>query len=262
MRNISERTVLFCLVLFTGFIFACAYDKASLRVDKSLPPEKLERYNDSFDKNDLWEKAGYINNATLRTNFRQADVSIEGGRLTVETKSGFFSSGGLFSKFYLRGDFDIQVDCMVEFLENVDDIDRIVVFNASDVTSELEEDKLVNTSLSLNKWAKKPVFIIGGFREKGKSNRLYLKQFGNFFNGTLRIVRTGKKVTLIYKTIKDIGWQEACSISGHNNDIRITFRINNYRVAVNPLSEGKSIFSAQFYNFRINAAQDIIEAEI
>jgi hypothetical protein len=262
MQSTIKRAMLCCLVSFAGFFIACAYDTASLKIDKSLPPEKLARYNEPFNINrGIWEKFGLIRNVSMMTNFKPVDMSVENGRMKLETKVGFFSSGGISSKFFFRGNFDVQVDCHFEFLKDTDDMDQVIYFTAFDQTTELEDDKLENVCLVLNKRGKNPAFIFGAYHKKGKWNRCYSREIGDFFKGSFRIVRIGDQVTLLYKTAAKMEWQKTCSLSRPNNDTRISIGVQNYRDN-RVFIDAKSPFTAQFDNFKINAAQEIIEDEI
>jgi hypothetical protein len=241
---------------------ACTHENAALRVEKSLPLEKLARYNDSFDsfREDMWEKAVYYI-APTKTNFKQAAVGVENGRLKVETQTGSFSVGVIQSKFYLRGDFDVQVDCHVSFLKDISDMDQATWMVAIDRNVELGKGKFENVSLEVNKDGKSPAYIFGCYRKEGKPTPCYRKEIDNLFQGSLRIVRVGNQVTLLYKTSVNGEWRIACSFSHPINDSRFRLAAQNYlhkRASI----EAKSPFTAWFDNFRINAAQEILEDEI
>jgi hypothetical protein len=233
MQNMIKRSLLWCLASFAGIFIACAYDATSLRIDKSLPPEKLARYNDSFDsiREDIWGRTGYIFKASERENYKQADVSIENGRLKVETKTGSFSARGITSKFIFRGDFDVQVCCYVDFLKNASDMDQMVGFRSSVEGTELEDDKLEGISLELGKGAKNPAQIFSGYRAKGKYNGRFSKEIGDSFQGTLRIVRIGDQVAMLYTTAVEGKWQQACNFTRPSNDIRIELYARNFFMA-------------------------------
>jgi hypothetical protein len=125
----------------------------------------------------MWEKAGYINRASIRSNFRLADVIVDSGTLLLETKTGPFSFGGISSKFCFRGDFDVKVDCMVNFYKNFDDIDQVAQFKAADKTEDLENDRTENVMLELFKKVRTLFLYVAAFkkRENGRivtQNRL------------------------------------------------------------------------------------------
>ena len=263
MRNMIVKTHLCRLFLFTLFFMSCSHDITSLKITNSLPVEKVARYNDSFDsmRADMWDKIGFIRGASVRTDFRQADVSIESGRLKVETKTGCFSSGGISSKFYFRGDFDVQVECDVNFLKHINSMDQLIYFLAADITTELEDSKLENVFLQLDKEGMGQTYITGASIKQGKRDRCYVKKIDDYFKGAFRIVRIGNQITLLYSTNPGGEWQKACSFSRSSNDTRINLGVRNFferRVSI----DARSPFTVQFDNFRVNAAQKIIESEI
>jgi hypothetical protein len=263
VQKIIEKTTLLCLILFPCFFIACAYDTASLKIEKSLPVEMLARYNDSFDslRGDIWGRESFIRYVPLRTNFKWADVSVDNGRLKVETKTGCFSKGGVSSKFFIRGDFDVQVDCYVDFLKGINTMDQSILLQAVDQTAELEDDTTESVQIEVDKQGMDPAFIFGAYRKMGNWNQCYKRKIGDYFKGAIRIVRIGNQVTMLYATQPEYEWQKACTLSHAVNDIRIAIGSQNYlgkKVSI----DAKSTFTAWFDNFKINAAQEIIEDEI
>ena len=99
----------FLLLTFFGVLLSCATDKMPLQIENSLPQSELAYYCDTFDslREDVWEKAGFVFSAAQLGNLKIADMTIEEGRLRIDTKTGGFSKGGLVSKFTIRGDFDV-----------------------------------------------------------------------------------------------------------------------------------------------------------
>jgi hypothetical protein len=265
MRRIIVRSALCGLVSFAASLIACTHDTAFLKVEKSLPPEKLARYNDSFDsfREDIWEKAAHvIANIPLMTNFKQAAISIENGRLKMETQTGSFSTGAIESKFYLKGDFDIQVDCDIGFLKDIGDMDQIISFIAFDTPVEIEAEGTELVFLQVKKWPKKPVLLEGGYRQKGKPNWCHSRQIDNRYQGSLRILRIGDRVTLLYTTEVNGKWHKACSISRPTKDVRIRMVAQNHFIQRKAPIDAQSPFTVFLDNFKINAAQEIIEYEI
>jgi hypothetical protein len=263
MRNVMAKAILCHLLLFAAFLFSCTHETARSGVGKSLTAAELARYNDSFEslRGDLWEKIGFIRGASLRTDFKQADLLVEGGRLKIETKTGCFSSGGVTSKFFFRGDFDVQVDCDVDFLKQLPSMDQLVYFLASDMTAELEDSKLENVFLQMIKEGAGEAYISGYSLSRGKRDRCSASKIGDRFRGSLRIVRVGNLITLMYATTPGGEWQTACSFSRPANDTRINIGVRNFferRTAI----DATSPVMAQFDNFRVNAAQEITESEI
>lgn len=263
MRNLSVKTLLCRLCLLAVLVVSCTHDAPPLKPVHNLPAEKLVRYNDSFDslRVDLWEKIGFIRSATVRSNFRQADVSAEGGRLKVETKTGGYSSSGISSKFCFRGDFDVQVDCDVQFLKQADAMDQLIYFLAADVTAELEDSQLENVFLELDKEGTGDAYIVGFSIRQGKRERGHIRKIGDRFNGSLRIVRSGRQISLLYATTPGGEWLRACSYDRPVHDTRINLGVRNFferRVSI----DAQWPFVVHFDNFRVNSAQEIIESEI
>ncbi|MEW6669422.1 MAG: hypothetical protein AB1512_29775 [Thermodesulfobacteriota bacterium] len=237
-------------------------DMALLKIENSLPPEKLARFDDTFDtfREDRWETAGFIPKAEIRTNFKQADVRAEGGRLHIITKTGAFSRSGLGSKFYFTGDFDVQVDAQAEFLEDVQDMDQVMSFNAFDKSKELEDEKLEYVTIAAIKAAGKPAVLGSGSQEKGKwtgTGRIEIDRF----RGTFRIIRIGKTFTTLYRNQGEEEWRRLSTVLRTPNDIIINFITQNFTGPRTSIGASRS-FTASFDNFKINAAQKIVESEI
>jgi hypothetical protein len=236
-------------------------DMALLRIENSLPPEKLARFNDTFDtfREDRWEIAGFIPRAEIRTDFKQADIRAQGGRLLIATKTGAFSRSGLGTRIYFSGDFDVQVDAQAEFLD-VQDMDQVMSFNAFDKSKELEDEKLEYVTMAAIKAAGKPAVLSSGSQEKGKwtgTGRVEIDRF----RGTFRIIRIGKTFTTLYKNEGEAEWRRLSTVLRTPNDIIVNFVTQNFTGPRTSIGASRS-FTASFDNFKINAAQKIVESEI
>lgn len=250
-----------CLICLTLLIFACVTERASLKIEKSLPQSKLAYYNDPFDKlmEDMWENSMYIPGEAAMSNFKPADVRIEDGKLRVETKTGCFSRGGLSTKYTIKGGFDIQIDCHIDFLEGTHDMDQFVQLFVVDKSKEIEA--LDGVMFGLVKRGDRDFGTI--FSSYFKEGRFHLGAWhymGNF-HGALRIVRTGDKISLLYKEQGKEGWKELDTIRSTTKDLMFAFRLGNFIAKRTSITAGSSV-TARFDNFRINAAEGIIEDEI
>jgi len=262
----SSRRNLWGLVLFfLGVLLlshGCATEQAAVNIEGGLPPDRLAYYNDSFDKfrTDLWDKAGLLHNKVQEANFKLAKMRIQDGRLWIQTETGCFSKGGLGPTFTLRGDFDIQVDCRIDFLEGVYDMDQYIDFLV------IEKGKGLATAdavfLRLLKMGGRDFSTIfsaaldnGRFHRGDWSNRV-----GNF-DGTLRIVRIGTKITTLYRTKEDKQWEDLGTFWSTSNDLGTGFLLQNFLPNRTSIT-ARSPITATFDNFRINAAEEIIEDEI
>jgi len=261
MRKINVLIIVILSLTFSGLFPGCVTDTASLKIEKSLPQNKLAYYNDSFDKfrTDLWEKSGYIYNEAQEANFKLAKMRIQDGKLWVQTETGCFSKGGLGFKYGLRGDFDIQVDCQIDFLEGVHGMDQLLtllvvergkpILTGDSVFLRLLKDVGNDTgdilSASLN----------NGRYHPGNSREV------NSFDGTLRIVRKGSNITTLYKTKGTNKWEDISTFWSTSNDLAFGFLLQNFTIKRTSITANAPI-TATFDNFRINAAEEIIEEEI
>ena len=264
MRNKKiGSTIGFLLLAFLGALLSCATDKAPLQIENSLSQSELEYYNDSFDRmrEDLWDRAGYLYSKEQVQNFRQADLRFENGKLIIRTQTGSFSKGGLSSKYALRGDFDIQLNWRMDFVKGISGMDMDQVFTLG----------VYDKNLKIGKMS----FAIIGLSMKGGSDRG--KVFGNCvangsrkgggsqktenFNGALRILRTGKTISTLYKKAEIPEWTKVNAFRVTDNDMLIGFQLRNFFGNRTTIRATQSI-SAEFDNFIINAAQEIIEGEI
>jgi hypothetical protein len=218
-------------------------------------------YNDSFDKlrEDLWDKAGFMHSEAVIANFRQANMAIEDGMLRIDTQTGSFSKGGLVSRYVIRGDFDIQIDCRIDFLTGFQDMDQFVAFVVLDRSSEIGKmDSVVIGILKRGTRMFKAVF--SGNTQKSKY-RLSKYNRVEDFNGTLRIVRIGDNINTSYKMQGEREWVELSRFRFSLGDIQLGFKLQNYTHDRTSIT-AKSPVTAKFDNFRINAAQEIIEEDI
>jgi len=265
MKKINVLIIGIFLVAFPAFFPGCVADKASLKIEKSLPQSKLAYYNDSFDKlrTDLWEKAGYTYNKAQEANFKLAKMQIKDGRLWVQTETGCFSKGGLASKFTLRGDFDIQLECRIDFLEGIYDMDQYINFLVIEKAKAFGTGNVVFLRL-LKKGGRdfSTIFsgYLDGYLDKGRFHRGDWSKIGNF-DGTLRIARIGNKITTIYRTKKDKQWEDLGTFQSTSNDVGVGFVLQNF-ISKRASITAKAPITATFDNFRINAAEEIIEEEI
>ena len=186
MRKINALIIVILSVAFSVSFPGCVTDTASLKIEKSLPQNKLAYYNDSFDKlrTDLWDKAGYTHNKAQEANFKLAEMRIENGKLRVQTEPGCFSVGGLGSKYAIRGDFDIQVDCQIDFLEGIYDMDQSLVFAAIGKGKEIGKDDTVFLCL-LRRGGRDFSTIFSAARKNGRFHLGDWHKIENF-DGSLR----------------------------------------------------------------------------
>ena len=250
------------IVVLSGFFMGCVTDTATLKIEKSLPQNKLAYYNDSFDKfrTDLWEKAGYIYKKAQEANFKLAKMRIQDGKLWVQTETGCFSKGGLGFKPGLRGDFDIQVDCHIDFLEGVYNMDQLLTVLVVETGKAIMARDWVLLQLAKYGGNDYAEILSASIMNNGKYHRGSSHEISNF-DGTLRIVRKGSKITTLYRTKGDKEWKTLDTLWSTSNDLGFGFHVQNFTAKRTSIT-AKAPITATFDNFKINAAEEIIEEEI
>lgn len=261
MKRIHRLIIGIFLLAFSGFFPACVTETASLKIEKTLPQSKLAYYNDSFDRlrTDLWEKAGYTYNKEQEVNFKLANMQVKDGKLRIQTETGCFSKGGLGSKYGLKGDFDIQVDCRIDFLQGAYDMDQHIDFLV------IEKAKAIGTGdavfLRLLKTGSRDFStIFSASLDKGRFRRGGWSKVGDF-DGTMRIVRRGNKTTTLYRTKVDKQWKDLGTFRSTSNDMGVGFLLQNF-IPKRTSITARSPITATFDNFRINGAEEITEEDI
>jgi len=261
MKRINTLIIGIFLAAFLLFFLGCVTDTASLKITKSLPQNKLAYYNDSFDnfRTDLWEKGGYTHNNAQEADFKLADMRIEDGKLRVKTETGCLSSGGLGSKYGLRGDFDIQVECQIDFLEGVYDMDHALSFLVIEKGKEIGKVNMVFLSL-FKRGGRDFQTILSATWKNGRFHRGDWHKIKNF-DGSLRIVRIGDEISTLFKRKGDTEWKIMDTFRSSPNDVMVSFRLANFALKRASIT-ARSPITATFDNFRINAAEEIVEEDI
>jgi len=256
-------TIDILLITFLGTMLSCATDKAPLPIENSLPQDELAYYNDSFDKmrEDLWDRAGYLYREEQVQNFKQADMRIDNGKLVLRTKTGSFSKGGLASRYALRGDFDIQLDCRMDFIKGVSSFDMDQLFSFAVFDKSLKAGKLnfAVIGLYMNGGSDQGHLfsncVVNGKRKKGPIHMI------EDFNGSLRILRKDNHLSLLYKMMGTAEWTQINTFRITGEDMIVGFQFRNFfnnRTAI----RAKDSISIEVDRFKINAAWQIIEEEI
>lgn len=261
MKKISVWVIVALFTIPLVFFQGCATEKA-LKVEKSLLQSELAYYNDSFDnlREDLWEKGGLVLHEEQLSNFKYADISIENGQLKVVTKTYCFSKGALGSKCTLRGDFDIQVDGHIDFLKGKYDMDQQLAFSVLE-TGKKVKDLDITSIMARKREGSLESEIISFYYRSGRWNLGSRHHIGNNFHGTFRIIRIGNKISTLYKENAEIEWKKMFTASFTKNDVIFSVRVQNFHGKMTSIKARSSVVG-KFDNFRINAAQEIVEAEI
>ncbi|MCK4830796.1 hypothetical protein KA005_84575, partial [bacterium] len=230
-------------------------------IEKSLPQSKLTYYNDPFDKlrADLWEKSQLTYNKAQMANFKLADMVFKNGKLHIETKTGCFSKGGLLTKYAFRGDFDIQIDCHMDFLGGKFDIDQRALFSLIEKDKEMLASDQVFAQLLRKPGDRKTLFHsicrTGGKFKRGRTVKI------DDFHGTIRFVRKKSKIGILYRIENSSNWKDLGSFYFTSKDLRFGFVLQNFDYRRTSI-KAESQIAATFDNFKINAADKIAEEEI
>jgi hypothetical protein len=261
MKKINSWVIIIFFATPLVFFQGCATEKVAIKIEKSLPQSKLAYYNDFFDKlnEDLWEKGGYLYSEEQVANFKLANMRIENGKLRIETQTGHFSKGGLASKYALRGDFDIQVDCHIDFLQGLYDMDQLLQLLVLEKGKEIKTINSVIIGLA-KRGSSDFSTIYSSYGEKGKFHLGNWHRIGNF-HGTLRIVRIGNKISTFYKKEGKTGWKKMNTFRSTSKDVIVGLKLQNF-FSKRTYIKARSPITAILDNFRINAAEGIIEEEI
>ena len=261
MRRYISSSLFVALVFLFALFLGCVTQKAPLKVVNSLPHERLARYNDSFDtfKKDLWGKGGVLSSEEQLENFKFAGVQFKNGSLIIETETGMLSKGALASNYSIQGDFDIQLDCRMDFYEGLQEMDQFMSFIVFQKGVEISKMNSVQVGLSKREGLTKG-YLYCGYRKNGTFHRAKSIEIKSF-HGTFRLVRIGDKVTVLYRRKEKSGWKRLAQVPFFAAQVYLSFRVQNF------IGNKKSIrapmpVKAAFDNFKINAAQEIIESEI
>ena len=254
----------FLLIFFFAALLSCATDQAPLQIVKTLPQSEIAYYNDPFDKmrEDLWDRAGFLYREEQMQNFKQADMRFENGKLIIQTQTGSFSKGGLATRYGLRGDFDIQLDCHMDFIKGVSsmDMDQVLSFGVYDQSTKFGEMAAAIIGLSM-KGGLDQGYIFSNCFKNGEFKRGGSHKTENF-NGSFRIVRTGKDIHTFYKNNGATPeWTKMTTYRLTDGDMMMGFQLRNFFAQRTSLQASYSI-SVEFDQFKITAAQQIIEEEI
>lgn len=251
------------VVLFCS-IQGCAARNTVPQVSNAVPPNELAYYSDSFNelRNDLWDRTGLLFRQEQLENYRSADMRIEHGQLVIRTRVGSFSKGGLGSKFMLRGDYDVQIDCQFKFINDDVDMDQILSVTLLENAPGGEEVRGW-VSMTLIKIHGKESRLLVSYRDFRDWEKILEKSWRSTddFYGAFRIVRAGKRIFTFYRR-GDVGpWQRADTFPSVCGDTHFAVVCQNYILHRKSIRATRQVVG-RFDNFRINAAQGIVEEDI
>ena len=247
--------MLFCFSTF------CLSEQRAPGVDRGLSADKLPYYDDSFQsfRAELWDKAGYLFTAEQIGNFKKAHMHFGDKGLVIETVPGSFSKGGLGSKYAMRGDFEVQMECHMDFDPLLQGMDQVLLFTVVDAGKELQQADSVSIGL-FKKGGTREGFLTSGYLENGRYYRGNSRRVSSF-SGFLKIRRTGDKISTFFRKKDQGDWTKADTFRMSDGDMIIGFLAQNYMNDRKEVTADKTM-TARFSNFSINGAQEILEPEI
>ena len=253
-------TVVLSLALFT-VLLSCASDNAPQQIENSMPQSEIAYFNDSFDKmrDDLWDRAGYLYRKQQMKNFKPAGMHFNDGKLKIETRTGGFSKGGFGSRFAFRGDFDIQLDCRMNFIKGVYGMDQMFAMGVVDPGLKTGKSSFMSIGLSM-KGGTNRAYLFCNYSVNERRKKGYSKQI-QYFNGSFRMVRVGKKISTLYKEKGSIEWTTMSTFSVTDGDMLVGFQVRNFFFNRTSIRADYSV-TATIDRFQINSAQQIIEDDI
>ena len=92
-------------------------------------------------------------------------------------------------------------------------------------------------------------------RKKGHSKQI------QYFNGSFRMVRVGKKISTLHKEKGSIEWTTMSTFSVTDGDMLVGFQVRNFFFNRTSIRADYSV-TATIDRFQINSAQQIIEDDI
>jgi len=222
----------------------------------------LTFYNDSFEtlNEDIWERAQLTFNEEQLDNFKLGNLEIVDNRLRFSTKTGGFSKAGLSSRYVIKGDFDVQIDCQVEFNRSMSKMDHFINFVALTRAKNFNASQKAIVSLGYRSGRRGPsisfIHIKNLKREKFKYERI------SNFKGSLRLVREGRQVTGYYKPEGSSRWRAlGSSPSFPKKNVMVGLVLQNFAPKRKKIKATRPV-EVYFDNFTINRAEEVIENEI
>jgi hypothetical protein len=246
----------------TFLLIACLSVAGTINLRKALSDDSdFARYNDTFEtlNEDIWDRAQYTRNEEQLKNFKLGNLEIVDNRLQITTRTGGFSKAGLSSRYVIRGDFDVQIDCHIKFNTSLS-MDQLANFAVANVAESFKASQVVMISLGKNSNRRLPVLAF--LHIKNQKRASFNHRDTGDFHGTVRLAREGKKVTGSYKREGSSRWYTLGSSSSFTReDVIVGFTVQNFQMRCKEIKAAGSV-AATFDNFRINHAGEVIEDEI
>lgn len=230
-------------------------------VAPSVPPDQLCPYNDTFDvfDKDRWDFGYFIGKENRSDNFKPADVLIKDGQLNIITQKGAFSKAAVGTRFYLAGDFDIQMDCEFSFFGlEANAMDQRIIFALFEEGASLSKT-ILPSIIFVKQGGKNSVTFAGCIQNTQLKGNI--SQNAGAYKGTVRFIRISKKVLLYSKEDGRYKWIKLGACSSTEKKMTFFVAVQNFTFD-RQIIDAQYAFNVRFDNFKINAAEKVIESEI
>ena len=247
-------TIIGCVVMLTPGVRL-----PRIQFAKSIPQNQLEYISDSYStfQEAFWEKIQVsLPTVVKESDFQPGEINNFGRKLEIMTKPENFSKAEIASKFRLKGDFDIQMDCDIDFMEERLGGDHYFFFvNLHD------EKKITRRNTVGMSFSKKGEMNPGVLRSVRWSHGRLSEQRKveiTVFQGSIRFVREGQKIITLFKRNTELEWTEMASFSCSSDVFRLVIGLQNF-IGRKNIAPAQSSLLAIVDNFKINTAEYIIE---
>jgi heat shock protein HtpX len=230
-----------------------------LQFAKSLPQDEIEYISDSYGtfQEAFWEKVQVsLPKVIKESDFQPAEITTFGRKLEIMTKPESFSKAEIASKFRLKGDFDIQMDCYIDFMEGKLGSDHYFFFVNLHDEKKIARRNTVGMSFS-KKGETNPGVLRSVWWSQGRLSGQRKVEIAGF-QGSLRFVKGGQKITTLFKRDAEWEWTEMASFSCSSDAFQLVIGLQNF-IGKKNIAPAQSSLLAIVDNFKVNIAEYIIE---
>ncbi|MGD9330936.1 MAG: hypothetical protein PVJ53_06470 [Desulfobacterales bacterium] len=263
MRCIIHAAV----IILTVFLILSCTTIEDIKIVNHLSDDQKNQLFDSFENldEDLWEPHANASD-WMMPDFKLADITVEEGKLSISTEKGAYSKAILTSKFLFSGDFDFQIDCATDLNEKVSNMTQnLYVGVVSNPTNGKAVKagawiELIRDPDEAKDKGKLNAGVYNVINSKQKTNIRY-GPFFDIFEGSVRLIRRGQMVSFFYQEKDSNAWRHLSTKPYNDLDQVIHIAFANYFMKRRDIDAPRRL-TANFDNFKVNAAHTVIDSEI
>lgn len=247
-------TIIGCVVMLTPGVRL-----PKIQFAKSIPQDQLKDISDSYStfQEAFWEKVQLsLPTVVKESDFQPGEINTFGRKLEIMTKPESFSKAEIASKFRLKGDFDIQMDCDIDFMEERLGGDHYFFFVNLHDEKRITRRNTVGMSFSKKGEMNSGVLRSVWWSHGRLSDQRKVEITG--FQGSIRFVREGQKIFTLFKRNTELEWTEMASFSCSSDVLRLVIGLQNF-IGRKNIAPAQSSLLAIVDNFKVNTAEYIIE---